>query len=218
MLCGRLYRTWGADVMLDVPWRLYAADAMAHLGDTVGAGALAQEHLRLARAFGAPRQTGLALRAAARTATTGSSALLGEAVAALESSPARLELARTLEQHAGALIRAGRSADGVDALRRAARLAAGCAAPALCERLDGLLVGSGSRPAEPLVSGPDALTPAERQVGGLAADGLTNRRIAEQLFVTEKTVETHLTRIYRKLNVHSRTQLAIYLAARRRAA
>jgi DNA-binding NarL/FixJ family response regulator len=58
------------------------------------------------------------------------------------------------------------------------------------------------------VTGVSALTPSERRVAQLAADALTNRQIAERLYVTEKTVEAHLSRAFRKLDVRSRIQLA----------
>jgi len=53
----------------------------------------------------------------------------------------------------------------------------------------------------------ETLTPAERRVAGLAAQGLLNAQIAEKLFVSEKTVEGHLTRVYQKLGKQSRAQL-----------
>jgi len=56
------------------------------------------------------------------------------------------------------------------------------------------------------------LTPSERRVAELAAEGLSNREIAQSLFLTVKTVEGHLTHAYRKLDVHSRTELPKALA------
>ena len=72
---------------------------------------------------------------------------------------------------------------------------------------------SGAPPSRPHRTGVGAFTPSERQVAQLAADGLTNRKIAEHLFLSEKTVEAHLSRAYRKLGVRSRTQLAVRMAA-----
>jgi DNA-binding CsgD family transcriptional regulator len=57
-------------------------------------------------------------------------------------------------------------------------------------------------------SGVDALTTSELRVAQLAAAGLTNREIAQTLFVTRKTVETHLAGVYRKLGVNARERLA----------
>jgi DNA-binding CsgD family transcriptional regulator len=55
--------------------------------------------------------------------------------------------------------------------------------------------------------GSDALTPRERRIAAMAADGLGNREIAEALFITTKTVETHLGRPYRKLEITTRGEL-----------
>jgi DNA-binding CsgD family transcriptional regulator len=65
----------------------------------------------------------------------------------------------------------------------------------------------GLRPRRSAVSGPGSLTPTERRVAELAASGLTNRQLAEALFVTVKTVETHLARAYQKLGTRSRAEL-----------
>ena len=64
---------------------------------------------------------------------------------------------------------------------------------------------AGSEGAEPVWT---VLTRSEREVAQLAASGASNREIAEQLFVSRRTVESHLQRVYRKLDLHSRTQLA----------
>ena len=62
------------------------------------------------------------------------------------------------------------------------------------------------------LSGVESLTPSERRVAQMAAEGSTNRQIAQDLFVTTKTVEVHLSSVYRKLDIASRTQLAAALA------
>ena len=56
-------------------------------------------------------------------------------------------------------------------------------------------------------TGVDSLTPSEHRVAGMAAGGQTNREIAQALFVTPKTVEMHLSHVYRKLGIRSRSQL-----------
>ncbi len=73
------------------------------------------------------------------------------------------------------------------------------------------LWASGARPRRRSLSGRDALTPSERRVAELAARGRTNREIAQELFVTMATVETHLSRTYRKLGVSGRAALAAAL-------
>ena len=64
-----------------------------------------------------------------------------------------------------------------------------------------------------MLSGLEALTASERRVAQMAADDLSNKEIAQALFVTVKTVETHLGRVYRKLAVRSRKELALALSA-----
>ena len=61
----------------------------------------------------------------------------------------------------------------------------------------------------------DSLTPSERRVAQMAADGGTNREIAQALFVTQKTVEVHLSSVYRKLDIASRSQLSKALTVER---
>jgi DNA-binding CsgD family transcriptional regulator len=214
---GRTYERWGGGRMLDVPWRLYAARAHARLGDQAAAEALVAEHLRLARESGVARQVAIGLRAAAAVdeavGDMDAGELLSDAVDLLRDGPGRLELARTLADLGDVLLRDGDRPAARETLRQAAELALECQATALVERLRGRLAAGGGRPPRLTVSGVHALTPAERQVAQLAGTGLTNRHIAEQLFVTEKTVEAHLSHAYRKLGVTSRTQLAARLAA-----
>jgi DNA-binding CsgD family transcriptional regulator len=69
-------------------------------------------------------------------------------------------------------------------------------------------VATGARPRRAARSGADALTPSERRVARLAADGLSNRDIAQALFVTVRTVEGHLTQAYVKLDIGRREELA----------
>jgi DNA-binding CsgD family transcriptional regulator len=81
-------------------------------------------------------------------------------------------------------------------------------ATALHARARTELAATGARPRrDMLLSGPDSLTPSERRIAELAATGHSNREIAQTLFVTEKTVETHLGRAFRKLDISSRRKL-----------
>jgi DNA-binding CsgD family transcriptional regulator len=70
----------------------------------------------------------------------------------------------------------------------------------------------------PVRRAPGDLTPTEERIAGLAASGLTNRVIAEQIFVSPKTVESNLARVYRKLAIRSRAELGRAMAERERAA
>jgi DNA-binding CsgD family transcriptional regulator len=162
-----------------------------------------------ARSWGTPRAIGMALRTAG-LAEGGERGLelLEEAAAVLEPSPARLEHARALVDLGAALRRANRRAAARDPLRRALDLADVCGAGPLAERARQELRAAGGRPRRPRVSGVDSLTASERRIAGLATDGLSTPEIAQALFITKKTVETHLGNVYRKLDIHSRAELA----------
>jgi DNA-binding CsgD family transcriptional regulator len=75
------------------------------------------------------------------------------------------------------------------------------------------LVLAGGRPRRTRQRGPASLTDAQHQVAELAAAGLTNREVAEQLYVTIKTVETHLNAVYRKLGIRGRDALSAALGS-----
>jgi DNA-binding CsgD family transcriptional regulator len=191
-------------------WRSAAALAALAMGDRSGADALASEELRLARAFGAPRSIGIALRALGLVRRD--TQLLSEAVTTLEASPARLELARALVDRGAALRRAGARAQAREPLARGRDLARSCAAWALERRAHEEQIAAGLRPRTAELTGVGALSPSERRVADLAARGLTNRAIAQTLFVTPKAVEWHLSNAYRKLGIRSRRELAPMLA------
>jgi DNA-binding CsgD family transcriptional regulator len=92
-------------------------------------------------------------------------------------------------------------------------LAHHCGATALVSRAHNELALAGARPRRLALSGLDALTPSERRIAGMAADGMTNKEIAQALFVTLRTVELHLTNGYRKLRISSRHELRRALRA-----
>jgi DNA-binding CsgD family transcriptional regulator len=92
-------------------------------------------------------------------------------------------------------------------LREALDLALRCGGLSVASRARDELVLAGARPRRDRISGRDALTAAELRVARLASEGKTNREIAESLFLTMRTVETHLTRTYGKLDVTSRGEL-----------
>jgi len=74
------------------------------------------------------------------------------------------------------------------------------------------LIAAGARPRRPPASGRHTLTPSELRIAHLAATGQTNREIAQRLFITQKTVEAHLARAFRKLHIESRAQLPAALS------
>lgn len=92
------------------------------------------------------------------------------------------------------------------------KLARRCGAGALAQHADTELRAAGGRSSDPTASGVQQLTVSERRVAEFAAKGLSNPAIAQALFVTRKTVETHLGRVYSKLGIAGRTQLIRVLA------
>jgi DNA-binding CsgD family transcriptional regulator len=198
-----------------VPWRSLAAICLVGLErERERALALAREEVALARRWGAPRALGAALQAlAAVEQGAPGEERLREALAVLEGSPARLERARALVALGSHLRRRGRRREARAPLRAGLELARTCGATGLAERAYGELRATGASPRKLIRTGADALTASERRVAGLAASGMSNKQIAQQLFVTVKTVESHLAQAYRKLEVSSRAQLAARLAA-----
>jgi DNA-binding CsgD family transcriptional regulator/Flp pilus assembly protein TadD len=189
-------------------WRSDAALAVAALDQQHEARRLCAEELRLARAFGAPGTLGATLRAAGLVEGGKQGLeLLHEAVSTLSRSQATLEYARALTDLGAALRRAGQRSESREPLRQALDLAHRCGATALAERARTELTASGARPRRIMLTGIEALTPSERRVAEMAAGGMTNREIAQTLFVTLRTVEIHLTHTYQKLEINSREQL-----------
>ncbi|MCA1842583.1 MAG: LuxR C-terminal-related transcriptional regulator, partial [Actinobacteria bacterium] len=197
-----------------IPWRSTAALAHHRLGQSDDARRLAGEEVSLARAFGAPRALGGALRV--QGLVDGGSQgieLIREAADVLAGSPARLEYARALAELGSALVRAGRS-KAVEPLRQGLELADACGASALVERIEGDLKEAGVRAPRRKRRNPTSLTPAEERVADVVAGGLTNKEVAQQLFVSIRAVEFHLGNVYTKLGISSRRQLAAALERR----
>ncbi|HEY2690094.1 MAG TPA: AAA family ATPase [Streptosporangiaceae bacterium] len=186
-------------------WRTAAAAAHLTLGHQEEAAALTGEQLALARQAGAPSTLGVALRAHAEAG--GGPACLAEAISLLEAGPARYELALALTDLGSSLRRARQRTEARAPLRRALDLAERTGAAPLAARARQELLAAGARPRRTALTGPDALTSTERRVAGLAADGLSNRQIAQHLFITQATVETHLTHAFGKLGITSRAEL-----------
>jgi DNA-binding CsgD family transcriptional regulator len=197
-----------------LPWRSYAAMAQLALGEDEAARRLTDEELALARAFGAPRCLGVAL-CAAGVAEGGDAgeALLRDALTTLAATDAKLEQARALTELGALLRRRNRRREARDLLREALDLAHRCGARPLAARAETELRATGARPRRVVLAGVDALTASERRVAELAAQGLTNREIAQSLFITARTVEGHLTNVFRKLDLESREGLAEAMAS-----
>ncbi len=196
------------------PWRAGRSTALAGLGRTKEGAALAAENLELARAFGSPITIADALACVARFRPPEQQVvLLNEAIDVISHAAAELLRCNLLidlgfaKHHVGDA-HAARTAfrDGADhATRLGVTKLAGMAGRGL--------LACGARPRRLQTSGLDSLTPAELRVVTRAVAGHTNAVIAETLFINVKTVESHLTRVYKKLGISDRAELKAALEA-----
>ena len=208
LACGERQATVGALNPADLPWRGTAALALLALGRLDEADALSAEEHTLARSFGAPVVLAGAERV--RGLVLGGDEgrrLIEQAAARLDSADAPLEHARTMLAAGRGRHAAGDVAGAREAAQRARELAEACGAAPLAAAAVEVLVAAGGRPRRTRSQGTAALTQSERRIAQQATEGLSNREIAQALFVTEKTVEGHLSRAYRKLGITSRSQL-----------
>jgi DNA-binding CsgD family transcriptional regulator len=183
-------------------------------GDDASATRESEAALRWAKVWGTPGHIGQALT---DTALLGGGEerveRLREAVTRLEHSPARLQLTRALVELGAALRRQGDRATAREPLRQALDIATAGGLIALADRAREELRVTGAKVRRDALSGLDSLTPSERRIVALAADGASNPDIAQALFITIKTVEMHLGNAYRKLGISSRRELAPLLRA-----
>ena len=168
--------------------------------------------LELAERWGAPGTVGRTLRILGEMRQADGVDDLERSIELLERSPMKLDLAKALAALGGVLRRGRKPSDARDPLRRAYELAEVCGAAGLAGAVRAELHATGARPRSSALKGPDSLTPSERRVADLAASGRTNKEIAQELYVTPKTVEVHLSAAYRKLEISSRRELPGALA------
>jgi class 3 adenylate cyclase/DNA-binding CsgD family transcriptional regulator len=218
---GALEAAWTATEHLRgiVQYRLLGpllCTALVTNGETGGAQAVADRLQSLADIGGAPSSRAAATRA--RGLAQADAGALSEAVAQYRESPRRVDLAMACEDAAGGLLAAGREGEAVERLDEAATIYLESGAVHDLARVDAALRAAGARRRRrgPAVApkGWDALSPTERKVVELVAHGLSNPQIASALFISRRTVETHVSHIFRKVGVSSRTQLATAAIAR----
>lgn len=212
LACGRFAETWqtpGADM---VPWRTSAAEAWLAQDDQDQAKRLVRE--QMARLLPGPsRARGLSLRTlAAVSRVTRRPQLLTEAVDMLKDSGDDYELARALIDLSTAFKDTGDQRNARRVAHRAWHLAKQTGAEHLCREaaLDPI-DPEAAMSAHQRQDGLSALTTQERRIALLAAKGYTNREIAAKLYITASTVEQHLTRVFRKVNVKRRQDLPHFL-------
>jgi DNA-binding CsgD family transcriptional regulator/tetratricopeptide (TPR) repeat protein len=197
----------------DLPWRRYAVEGLMLLGRHTDAAALGSEELGIAERWGAPASVAACLRTLGNVlGAKDGIGLLRKAVGIAADSGAQIQHARALVDLGAALRRANKRAEARERLREGAELGYRLGTAALVERANAELAATGARPRKEPVGGVYALTASERRVAELAAQDKSNKEIAQALFVTVKTVEVHLSSVYRKLAINSRRQLTAALA------
>jgi DNA-binding CsgD family transcriptional regulator len=193
--------------------RLLASHARELLGDRAAALREAERELDIRRRHGPPFRLALALRRCASFAPTREAVALLEEAMGVCATTARLPvLARVQASYGAALRRAGRLREARTELAAALDLTEQIGMTRLHERTVTELRAAGGRARRTRVTGVGSLTDGQAAVAKLAAEGRTNREIAESLYVTVKTVETHLAAVYRKLSVPGREHLEAALA------
>ena len=205
-------------------WTPPLVEAEIALGDVDGAAAHAARASGLAAEIGLAGARAAAGRAAALVALArddmnGAAELALRAATDAESIDSALEVARC-RVVAGRALAANDRDEAIRALTEAERQAAASGAARVRDesvrelRRLGQRIGRGGKRA-PGDHGLAGLSQREREIAELVAGGHTNREIASRLFLSEKTIETHLSRVFRKLAVRSRSQVAAAVAAER---
>jgi DNA-binding CsgD family transcriptional regulator len=190
-------------------WGHDAAMLLAAVGRRDEARVIVAECLAQARTFGSRPVIGWLRRA--EGVVERDPDILRDAVELLADSEYRLDHAKALIDLGAVLRRAGMDRDARATLGEGLALARGYGALLLADRAREELRAAGGRAVDRDRRGSGALTPAEARVARLAAEGVANKEIAERLFVTIRTVETHLNSAYRKLGITSRRELAAAL-------
>jgi DNA-binding CsgD family transcriptional regulator/tetratricopeptide (TPR) repeat protein len=209
---GQIYQALGFENPSITSWRSALALMIAPT-EPDNALRLVTDELAAARRIGHPRAIGIALRTLGllRGGTSGLECL-EQSVDVLASSTAKLEHARGLVELGAAMRRGGQRTRSRGALSAGLELAVIGGAERLAERARTELAASGAKPRRLRLSGRDSLTPSELRVARLGAEGYTNNEIAQALFITPKTVDTHLSHVYGKLGISSRRDLSAALS------
>lgn len=209
----RFQEETGIDWDPSSPWRAWQAVALASARHHAEARAMAEAELERAAHWGTAHALGVALcaRGLAEPGPEGI-AWLDDAVAAFAGAGG-VHLARAQVELGAAMRRAGRRTDARGPLTAGLDTAVAAGATVLADRAREELRLAGARPRRERTTGVDALTAAERRVAAMAADGLTNREVAQALFVSAKTVEGHLRQAYAKLGITGRAGLREALPA-----
>ena len=210
--CGRELEQDGVTNPLFLPWWAEATLLLAERDRERAALPLVEYGEDLVARWDVPRARGLARIARAMVSRgTERVDLLTDAVAAMESSGALMDRQRAAFLLGRELLAREDQKAAREHLRTAADLATWCGAKAAAVAAREMLVSAGGRMRQVTGARTDVLTSSELRVVELAVEGATNREIAEELFVTSRTVEVHLTNVYRKLGIAGRADLSAVL-------
>lgn len=202
---GELQKLGNGDNPAMIPWASLKAEALIARGCYEEAADWAADELARAQNFGSPGPIGIAMRAKALASEVPDIELLQQSIDFHEIGERKVEHAQALLS-LGTALAVDYPDDARPVLREAMGLANKIGASRLEQQAKTQLIASGGRPRRTALEGIAALTPAEHRVLSAACEGLTNREIAEQLFIALKSVEWHLTSSYRKLHVAGREQ------------
>jgi DNA-binding CsgD family transcriptional regulator len=208
---GRLARNGGLEDPIIVPWASDLVEAYARAGRHDDARRIASDLTQRAKASGVPLALALAERCEGLLAEDEFERRFERALELHEQAGAPFERGRTLLALGSRLHRARRRVAARDQLRAAREIFERLGAQPWVDRTRAELSAAGAIDRVP-VADPDELTAQEVRVAEAVARGATNKQVAAELFLSPKTIEFHLGRVYRKLGIHSRTELATLVA------
>ena len=154
-----------------------------------------------------PQSLALAARGLALVASENFDPHFESALTYHEHAATPFQTARTMLAYGSRLHRARRRVEAREQLRAALQIFEGLGAEPWIQRTNSELTASGGIKRE-AVADPDELTAQEIRVARAVAEGATNKQVAATMFLSPKTIDFHLGRVYRKLGIHSRTELA----------
>ena len=210
-LVQRLLEVGGLEDPLVVPWAPDLVEAYAAAGRMQDAARIAGIIGAQADRNGTPLAAALAAHCDGVVAEDSFAPAFERALDLHEEGEWPFERARTLLAFGARLHRARLRTEARERLRTALESFERLGANAWVERTNSELRAAGAVRRDP-ISDPDELTAQEVRVALAVARGATNREVAEELFLSPKTIEFHLGRVYRKLGIHSRTELAALAA------